>query len=105
MVIQVKRIHKLFTPLRYFFKDSRSTGILLIVCTLVSLFLSNNSVTSSSYLGFWQKTIHVSFASLHLPETNLLWINDVLMTFFFFLVGMEIKRELTTGELASVKKS
>lgn len=101
----VKFHEKLFTPLRDFFADSRAIGILLIACTVLSLLLSNINVTSASYTAFWLKEVHFGISFLHLPETNLLVINDVLMTFFFFLVGMEIKRELTIGELASIKKS
>jgi NhaA family Na+:H+ antiporter len=97
--------HHIFTPIREFLKDSRSVGIILIICTGISLLLSNLSLTQSLYVGLFQKNLDISFASLHLPSTPLSWINDVLMTFFFFLVGMEIKRELSIGELASIKKS
>jgi len=101
----VKFHQKLFTPLRDFFADSRAIGILLIACTVLSLVLANLSTTSAAYTSFWLKEIHVGISFLHLPENILLLINDVLMTFFFFLVGMEIKRELSIGELSSVKKS
>ncbi|MDE3253487.1 MAG: Na+/H+ antiporter NhaA [Bacteroidota bacterium] len=100
------RLYKIFSPIRDFINDSRSTGILLIACTLTSILLSNLSATSEWYIGFWQTAIHIGESShLHLPENYLLVINDVLMTLFFFLVGMEIKRELTIGELASIRKS
>lgn len=100
------RFYKIFSPIRDFINDSRSTGILLIACTLTSLLLSNLSQTSEWYIGFWQTALHIGESShLHLPENYLLVINDVLMTLFFFLVGMEIKRELTIGELASIRKS
>lgn len=101
----VKFHEKLFTPLRDFFADSRAIGIILIACTVLSLFLANYTSTSTIYTAFWLKEVHFGISFLHLPETNLLVINDILMTFFFFLVGMEIKRELTIGELASIKKS
>ena len=101
-----KRLDKLFTPIRDFINDSRATGIILISCTITSIFLSNFSLTQSFYTGLWQKTIHITGnMPVHLPESYLLLINDVLMTLFFFLVGMEIKRELTIGELASIRKS
>ena len=95
--------HFVLNPLKQFFSDSRSVGIILIICTVVSLILSNLPSTQAAYISFWQYEIQSTLSSL--PKTNLLWINDMLMTFFFFLVGMEIKRELTIGELASVKKS
>lgn len=97
--------NRLFVPLRAFFKDSRNIGIILILSTVLSLLLANLSFTKTGYIAFWAKEIHIGISFLHLPETYLLFVNDVLMTFFFFLVGMEIKRELTIGELASIKKS
>lgn len=96
---------RIFSPLRDFFADSRAIGIVLISCTALSLVLSNWSATSIAYTKFWENEFHWFTYFLHLPETNLLFVNDVLMTFFFFLVGMEIKRELTIGELASLQKS
>jgi len=100
-----KLTHRIFTPIREFLVDSRAVGIILIACTILSLILSNLPATKAAYGSFWIQPVHFSFAGLHLPETRLLWINDVLMSLFFFLVGMEIKRELIAGELASIKKS
>ncbi|MBC7720966.1 MAG: Na+/H+ antiporter NhaA [Pedobacter sp.] len=97
--------NRFFVPLRAFFKDSRNIGIILILSTVLSLLLANLSFTKTGYIAFWANEIHIGITFLHLPETYLLFVNDVLMTFFFFLVGMEIKRELTIGELASIKKS
>lgn len=100
-----KSLRKAFSVLRGFFQDSRSIGILLIACTIVSIAFSNFSFLKISYLNLWQFKIASPVSFLNLPETNRMWINDLLMTAFFFLVGMEIKRELVSGELASVKKS
>jgi NhaA family Na+:H+ antiporter len=103
---QQPRIKRLFTPIRDFINDSRATGIILIGCTVLSILFSNLSFSQYFYTGLWQRTIHITGSSaVHLPESYLLLINDVLMTLFFFLVGMEIKRELTIGELASIRKS
>ncbi len=101
-----QRFYKIFSPIRDFINDSRATGIILIACTVLSLLFSNLSFSQHFYTGFWERSIHLTGNSnIHLPESNLLIINDVLMTLFFFLVGMEIKRELTIGELASIRKS
>ena len=97
-------LHHVFTPLRKFLSDSRSTGILLIICTIVSLILSNASSTQTAYINFFKAPFHpISF--LNTPGDILTWINDAFMACFFFLVALEIKRELRIGELASVKKS
>src|SRR4051812_41518942 len=100
-----KLTHRIFTPIREFFVGSRAVGMILIVCTILSLILSNSPATQVAYSSFWQHPVHFSPAGLHLPDSYLLWINDVFMAFFFFIVAMEIKRELTSGELASIKKS
>lgn len=102
-----RRLYKIFSPIRDFINDSRFTGILLITCTAVSIALSNFSFSSHAYTRFWLTAFAADSSNhwWHLPESVLLLINDVLMTFFFFLVGMEIKRELTIGELASIRKS
>jgi Na+:H+ antiporter, NhaA family len=96
-----KVIRKAINPLRFFFNDSRSTGVILLLCTFCSLVLSNFGN------GDWYKNIwdaQSSFlAAINLPSSLCKWINDFLMTFFFLLAGMEIKRELVSGELSSFK--
>ena len=98
-----KPIHFILNPLRDFFNDSRAGGVLLILCTIASLIISNITSIQNNYVEFWHKTMPVSY--LNIPQDPLTWINDVFMALFFFFVGMEIKRELTVGELSSVKKS
>lgn len=86
-----------------FIRDSRSVGILLLLCTVLSLILAN-SFWGENYRQFWEITIPFTKA-LHLPHELLHFINDALMAVFFFLVGLEIKRELISGELSSVKNA
>jgi NhaA family Na+:H+ antiporter len=98
-------LKKIFiSPIEEFIHDSRSVGITLLVCTLVSLIISNTG-WGNAFVGFWEKDIHLPFENIHLPHSVAHWINDGLMAVFFLLVGMEIKRELLTGELSSLKKS
>lgn len=105
LAVKMKRIpHHIVSPIRAFFTDSRAGGILLIACTLVSMVLSNIPSTREWWIQLWS-THTGGTGPLHLPESYLLWVNDAFMAIFFFLVGMEIKRELITGELASVRKS
>lgn len=97
-------------PLQEFIHDSRSIGIILLLCTTISLVLANIN-SGSSYIHFWEfhfdntTNHHTHFGILSLPNSPLVIINDFLMAFFFFLAGMEIKREILQGELASFKKS
>lgn len=96
--------NKILNPLKEFIRDSRAVGITLIICTIVSLLISN-SQWGNSYLQFWGKEVFMPMHELHLPHTILHFVNDGLMVLFFFLVGLEIKREILVGELASIKKS
>ncbi|MCC6286275.1 MAG: Na+/H+ antiporter NhaA [Chitinophagaceae bacterium] len=94
---------RLLKPLQRIINDSRSIGIILFIVSIVSILLANSSV-AQAYLAFWNLDIHFPSA-IHLPHSLLHWINDGLMAVFFFLVGMEIKKELLSGELSSLKKS
>jgi NhaA family Na+:H+ antiporter len=79
----------------------RSTGVLLMVVTILSLFLSNSNF-SESYIHFWNVK---RFVFVGHDVDFLFVINDFLMAIFFLNVGLEIKRELIIGELSSFKKS
>lgn len=90
-------------PLQEFINDSRSIGIVLLLCTFVSIVVAN-SPAGLPYQQFWNMATPV-LPYVQLPPTFFHWINEGLMAIFFFLVGMEIKRELVHGELASIRKS
>lgn len=97
----------MYRKLRYslyaFIHDSRSVGMLLLACTFISLLLCNLGA-GQGYSQFWHLEIPKLHA-VHLPHTPIELINDLLMSVFFFLAGMEIKRELIEGELASPEKA
>ncbi len=96
--------NRIVSPIKEFIQDSRAVGITLIVCTIVSLVITN-SPWGAEYIDFWEYELIMPSPRLHLPHSILHIVNDLLMAVFFFLVGMEIKRELLVGELASIKKS
>jgi NhaA family Na+:H+ antiporter len=102
---------KFVDPLIEFIHDSKSIGIILLTCTVISLILSNIPGIGSVYGNFWNHTFnglnehHLHLAFLSLPNSPTLFVNDFLMAFFFFLAGMEIKRELMQGELSTTKKA
>jgi Na+:H+ antiporter, NhaA family len=89
--------------MRAFLKLESSAGIVL-VCAAVLALLVNNSPWSSYYEAFWAHPVGFDLAFLHLHKPLLLWVNEGLMTLFFFLVGLEIKREMRAGELNTQKK-
>ncbi|MDO5664656.1 MAG: Na+/H+ antiporter NhaA [Bacteroidia bacterium] len=83
-----------------FLHDSRSVGILLLLCTVASLIITNLPGIGEGYNSFWETEIPF-LRSINLPHSILHIINDTLMALFFFQVGMEIKRESVIGELSS----
>jgi len=103
--------NKFIHPLKEIVHDSRSIGITLLICTFLSLIIANIPSINESYLHFWSNSFdgseahHTHIGFLSLPNSLLIIINDFLMAVFFFLAGMEIKRELVSGELSSFKKS
>ncbi|MES2645239.1 MAG: Na+/H+ antiporter NhaA [Bacteroidota bacterium] len=89
--------------LKEFMHDSKSIGIVLLACTIASLIVANLPF-GTSYIQFFEK--ESSFLhSLRLPHSIAHFTNDGLMAVFFFLVGLEIKREFTSGELSSFSKA
>jgi Na+:H+ antiporter, NhaA family len=81
-----------------------SGGIVLLVCTLVALVWSN-SAWSDSYAQLWESMVGISAGGFSLAEHAAAWVNDGLMVIFFFVVGLEIKREVTVGELANPRRA
>ncbi len=79
-----------------FFESGKAGGVLLIICTVVSLMLAN-SAFGETYAGIWQKEI----GGLRIDH----WINDALMAVFFLHIGMELERELYCGELSNFKNA
>jgi len=94
---------KILTPFQKFTKIESFSGILLIFATLVALVWAN-SPFAESYVSLWKSKIGFSFTGFQLYKPLLLWINDLLIAIFFFVIGLEIKREFLVGELNSTKK-
>lgn len=97
-------IEKILSPLQEFMKAESSGGIILIICTIVAMIWANSPL-SDSYHNLWHTYITFDFGGYILKHSLHHWINDGLMVIFFFVVGLEIKRELLVGELSSVKKA
>ena len=97
-------IETLTKPFEEFARLESSGGILLIGCTLAAL-LWANSPWSHAYFELWHTKLTVGFAEATLSKEIHFWINDGLMAIFFLLVGLEIKREVLIGELASLQKA
>lgn len=98
------RIERILDPFQRFTATESSGGIVLLLCTIVALIWAN-SPWAESYFQVWEIPITIGAPGFGLTETLHHWINDGLMAIFFFLVGLEIKRELLIGELASVRRA
>jgi NhaA family Na+:H+ antiporter len=88
-----KRLSKTF---KQFTESGKAGGIVLIVCTLVSLAVANSPL-GAGYLGFW----HTTVGGLSVEH----WVNDALMAIFFLLIGLELERELYNGELSDLRNA
>ena len=98
----VKRI--LVTPFQKFVRIESLSGMLLFGATVLALVLANSPL-ADQFQSLWQYKIGISTSSFELIKPLILWINDGLMAIFFFVIGLEIKRELLIGELNTVKKA
>ncbi len=93
-------IRRVLRPIRELSDSGKLAGLLLILATTVSLVLSNSGA-SARYLALWD--LHVGYGPLDKSVSH--WINEGLMAIFFFLVGLEIKREVVDGELSEPRQA
>lgn len=87
---------KLSRTFKDFFDSEKASGVLLIICTALSLLITN-SILGANYLYLWN--LEIGGLSIEL------WINDALMAIFFLLIGLELERELKVGELSEIKNA
>lgn len=92
----MKKIYQLSSTFNRFFDSEKSSAIILVIATLISVALAN-SVMSDSYLTLWKN----EFIGLSLEH----WINDGLMAIFFLMIGLELERELYVGELSLIRNA
>ena len=89
--------------LKSFLKLESAGGILLIIATFLALVFANTDLTGA-YQAFLRIPVEIRFAEFQIAKPLLLWVNDGLMAVFFFLIGLELKRELIDGELSQLNK-
>ena len=80
-----------------------ASGIALLLGAAAALIWANTDTTG--YASWWGRTLTIGSGDLAITETLVHWVNDALMTIFFFVVGLEIKRELVTGELRETSRA
>ncbi len=91
-------------PLHRFMKDTSASGIVLLAAAILALIISN-SFLAPSFEQLWQTRFSISLGDFTMSKPLLLWINDGLMSIFFFVVGLELKREIVAGELSSPRNA
>jgi NhaA family Na+:H+ antiporter len=97
-----KAFKRVSTPLEHFIHAQTTTGLILMMMTIVALILANSPL-SQIYQDFFHINIDFNVGSWKLSNTIHHWINDGLMAIFFFIIGLEIKRNILVGELSSIK--
>ncbi|SFN92954.1 Na+:H+ antiporter, NhaA family [Candidatus Pantoea varia] len=91
--------------LKSFIESDASNGMVLIMAAVAAMILANSVETAQGYQAFLNEPVQIRFGALDISKNLLLWINDALMALFFLLIGLEVKRELIVGELASRDKA
>lgn len=97
-------IQRIVSPFSRFLRTESAGGIVLIVCSIIAVVWAN-SAWAESYHHLWETELGFDVGGWGLRYSLHHWINDGLMAVFFFLVGLEIKREVLAGELASLRRA
>jgi Na+:H+ antiporter, NhaA family len=93
-----RAVRRMVDPLKDFLHAEAAGGLVLLACTVVALGWANSPL-AGAYDALWSRELTVGVGRLAVTEDLRHWISDGLLTLFFFVVGLEIKRELVTGEL------
>ncbi len=102
--MRIDPIDLIVRPFERFMHNQATGGVLLFVAALIAIIWAN-SPWSESYHHLWEHTIALRFDQWELERNLHHWINDGLMAMFFFVVGLELKREIVAGELADPAKA
>ncbi|MCK5921743.1 MAG: Na+/H+ antiporter NhaA, partial [Methylococcales bacterium] len=95
---------RVLSPLEEFIHRQTTSAILLMLCALIALFLAN-SHWSDAYHHVLEMPLRIGVEGFELNKSLHHWINDGLMALFFFVIGLELKREVLVGELAELKQA
>ncbi|MBT4365473.1 MAG: Na+/H+ antiporter NhaA [Desulfobacteraceae bacterium] len=98
----IKNKVEIIGPFQEFFKKIVNGSLLLSIAAIVAIIWAN---VSASYGSFWATELSLNIGDMHISKSLVHWIDEALMTLFFFTVGLEIKREVIVGELSSLKKA
>ncbi len=99
-----KKFKQVTTPLEHFVHSETASGIALIFATIIALIIANTALIDS-YSHLMHTEIGFTVGSFEIKQTIHHWVNHGLMSFFFFVIGLEVKREVLAGELSNLKAS
>lgn len=102
--VPAQPIDRLVSPLVRFLHVEAASGVVLLVCTVVALALANSPL-SDTFVGLWKTKVGFTWGGLEMEHSLKHWINDGLMAIFFFVVGLEVKREIVAGELRNPRQA
>jgi NhaA family Na+:H+ antiporter len=91
-------VDRLVGPIATFMHVEAASGIVLVVAAVAAVILANSSM-AESFLGFWETAVGFKIGGFEMSHSLKHWINDGLMAVFFFVIGLEVKREIVLGEL------
>src|SRR4029453_326016 len=99
-----KRVQRIFAPVERFLAIEAASGIVLMIAAVAALVWAN-SPWRNFYIDLWHIPIGFRFGATGFERDLHFWISDGLMTIFFFVVGLEIRRELHAGELSEIRRA
>ena len=97
-------IEALTEPLQRFLHVEAASGVVLLACALLALALANSPL-QAQYFAVWETKITLGVGSFQVSHSLKHWINDGLMAVFFFVIGLEVKREIVLGELRDMRRA
>lgn len=97
-------IDKITLPVSHFIRQEHTSGIVLLAAVIIAI-VWVNSPFQHLYHELWDIKLNIGFGKYILDHPLHLWINDGLMAIFFFVIGLELKREFMAGELSTIKKA
>jgi NhaA family Na+:H+ antiporter len=97
-------IDTIVDPLKKFLHIETASGIVLLVAASIAIILANSAL-AEGFLAFWKKPLGFTSGTFQMHHSIQHWINDGLMAVFFFVVGLEVKRELVMGELQGMRQA
>jgi len=97
-------IDRIVGPLARFLHVEAASGVVLLIATIVALVLANSPL-SESFLAIWDTKFNIGLGNFQMNHSLKHWISDGLMAIFFFVIGLEVKRELVLGQLSDIRRA